>query len=224
MVSDPLKSFGVTSETEFLLLYCLQLFLSMENDKTHCPYDGVSRESAMTLCGSPARLPTHIRDFILWQRNILKLDDGEILDTEMPRGLQKKYAVKGARLAEIEDKQQREVLIRECLEEVDSYLARFNEVRAVLEATEDRFMTVEETLLRAESLDDGVSRAMKDQKDELERMRKELTELRGDIEDICLPDTIKFEHTPDKAQNLMKHLSEVNLQAREAIRLYQLEI
>ncbi|MGH1397964.1 MAG: hypothetical protein ACRBCT_01990 [Alphaproteobacteria bacterium] len=219
-----LKSFGQTSETQFSLLYALQLFIACEEDKSHAAYD-IAGEDAFRLCAAPGRLGknlVHIRDFILWQRNILKLDDGEILETELPRGLKHKYPVKASRLAEEPSREVRESGIKTLLDEIDAYMAKFNEVRAILEATEDRFLTVEETLSRAESLDEGVAGAMKDQKAELERMRIALTDLRGDLEDPTLPDLIKFADTPKAAWGLMKHLSAVNLQAREAIRRYQL--
>ena len=216
-----LKSFGETSETQFSLMYALQLFIACEEDKTHAAYD-IPKEDAFRLCASPGRLSQNLRDFILWQKNILKLDDGEILETELPRGLTTKYAVKASRLAEEPAQEVRETHIREVLSEIETYMAKLNEVRAILEATGERFLTVEDTLARAESLDEGVAGAMKDQKVELERMRIALTDLRGDIEDPALPDLIKFADTPKKAWELMKHLSEVNLQARDAIRRYQL--
>lgn len=224
MTSDPdlvLKSFGSSSETTFLLLYTLQLFLAKEENKTRNAYE-IPEESVFALCASPARLPAHIRDFILWQRNILKLDDREILETEMPRGLTKKYAVKSKALERTDDAQERAGLIDECIAEQNVYLERLNEVRAILEATEDRFVSVEETLLRAESLDERLVRVLADQKQELDRMRQELTALRADLEHSALPDLIKFQDTPKKAMRLMTHLSEVNLHTRDAIRKHNL--
>lgn len=216
-----LKSFGKTSETEFSILHTLQLFIGAEEGRSQFAYD-IPAEDAFRLCAAPGRMPAHIRDFILWQKNILKLDDAEILETELPRGLKKKYPVKSSRLAEITDAAERARLIGELMDEINDYMAKFNEVRAILEATGDRFLTVEDILARAESLDQGVAGAMKTQKAELERMRIALTDLRGDLEDPALPDLIKFEGTPQKAWALMKQLSDVNLQARDAIRRYQL--
>lgn len=225
MTSDPdevLNAFDMQSETLFLLQYTLQLFLAMEEGVTRSAYD-VSDEKVLHLCAAPARLPPALRDFILWQRNILKLDDREIIDTHMPRGLQKKYAVKGARLAEMSDDAEREAMIKECIAEQAEYLEKFNEVRAILEATQDRFRTVEDTILRAESLDSGLEKSLFDQKKAMDDMLLEITELRAGLEDTHLPDLIKFDATPQKAWQLMKRLSNVNLKARDAMRIHRLE-
>lgn len=225
MTADPdivLKNFGASSETTFLLMYTVQLFLGLEENKTSNPYQNVAESDAFALCAAPSRLPAHIRDFILWQRNILKLDDREILETEMPRGLTKKYAVKGARLEETESGDERRARIQECIDEQNEYFEQFNEVIAIIEATEDRFTTVEECLLRAESMDDRLISLLKDHKEELDKMRQQLTEMRADVEHSALPDLIKFHDTPAKARALMKHLSEVNLYTRDAIRKHNL--
>ncbi len=225
MTHDPelvLKSFGDSSETTFLLLYILQLFLAVEESKTRNAYD-IPAESVYSICSAPARLPRHIRDFILWQRNILKLDNQEIIETSLPRGLTKKYAVKAKRLADMDDAGEREKAIGESIDEVNAYFAEFNEVIAILEATEDRFTSVEEALLRAESLDDRLIDVLRDQKQDLDKMRQDLTALRANLEHSILPDTIKFKDTPKKARELMKHLSEVNLYTRDAIRKHNLD-
>lgn len=216
-----LKNFGFASETNFMFYYILQLFLSIEEDRTHDPYN-IEEESVYALCLSPGRLPVHIKNFILWECNIVQRDNGEILNIEMPRGLTKKYDVKGARLGAEPDKAVRESAIRACIDEVNDYLEKFHEVRAVLEATNDRFKTVEDRLLRAESMDSALGNALSDQKRAIDDMRIILTELYSDIEDDVMPDLIKFEHTPNKALALMRQLSETNLKIRDAIRRYDL--
>jgi len=216
-----LKNFGQASETNFMLHFVLQLFLSVEQERTKDAYN-IEAESVFALCQNPARLPRHIRDFILWQVNIMQRDSGEILNLEMPRGLTKKYDVKGSRLEADADINHRVELIGACIQEVDDYFARFNAVRSIMEATEDRFKTVEDRLLRAEGMDGSLSRALVDQKRVVEEMRIAITELNGDLEDDEIPDLIKFEHTPDKARALMVTLSETNLKTRDAIRKYNL--
>jgi len=218
-----LKNFGQASETNFMLHYVLQLFLSIEEDRTHDAYN-VDAEHVYALCHSPARLPANIRHFIMWECNIVQRDHGEILNIEMPRGLTKKYDVKGARLEGDTDRDNRIAMIQSCIDEVNDYFARFNEVRAIMEATEDRFKTVEDRLLRAETMDGSLARAMVDQKREIEAMRITITDLNGDLEDDVLPDLIKFEGTPEKAKQLMVSLSNTNLKIRDAIRKYNLGI
>lgn len=216
-----LKNFGQASETNFMLHYVLQLFLSIEEDRTHDPYN-IEAEHVYALCQSPARLPANIRNFILWECNIIQRDNGEILNIEMPRGLTKKYDVKGARLEADTDAQARLTALNACIDEVDAYFARFNEVRAVLEATDDRFKTVEDRVLRAESMDGSLARALSDQKRGIDQIRIDLTNLHADLEDDVMPDLIKFQTTPKKAQELMVRLSETNLKVRDAIRKYNL--
>ena len=216
-----LKNFGFASETNFMFYYILQLFLSIEEERTHDPYN-IEPEHVYAICDAPARLPKNIRNFILWETNSVQRDAEEIMNIEMPRGLTKKYDVKAARLEEEQDPAVRETLIRKCLDEVDDYFAQFNEVRAILEATDDRFKTVEDRLLRAEGMDGALGRVLNDQKRVIEDMRITITELNGDLEDDEMPDLIKFEHTPDKARTLMVTLSETNLKIRDAIRKYNL--
>jgi len=216
-----LKNFGHASETNFMLHYILQLFLSVEDDRTNDPYN-IDQESVLALCHTPSRLPDNLRNFILWECNIVQRDNGEILNLEMPLGLTKKYDVKGARLQEHENRDERIAAIQACLKEVDEYFRRFNEVRAILEATDDRFKTIEDHLLRAESLDGSLAKALTDQKRVIDDMRMSLTEMNGDLEDDNLPDLIKFQKTPEKAYGLMIALSEVNLRIRDAIRRYNL--
>lgn len=224
MTSDPdvvLNAFDTTSETVFLLRYTLKLFLSMEEGTTREAYE-TSEESMFHLCASPGRLPAPIRDFIIWQRNALKLDDREITETQLPKGLKKKYPVKTMRLAEMESDAERIAVIEDCIAEQVEYFDKFNEVRAIIEATEDRYRSVEETILRAESMDDGLSKALKDSKQAMDDMLRKLTDLRADLEDSKLPDILKFKDTPMHAWNLMKSLSDINLKARDAIRKHHI--
>ena len=216
-----LKNFGHASETNFMLHYVLQLFLSVEEDRTNSPYN-IEQESVLTLCNNPGRLPANIRNFILWEANIVQRDNGEILNLEMPLGLTKKYDVKGARLESHENREERIASIQACIAEVDEYFRRFNEVRAILEATEDRFKTIEDHLLRAESMDGSLAKALSDQKKVIEEMRISLTDMNANLEDDNLPDIIKFQSTPEQAYGLMIALSEVNLRIRDAIRRYNL--
>jgi len=214
-----LKNFGQASETNFSLHYVLQLFLSIEQGRTHDAYN-IEEERVFALCGTPQSLPVNIRNFILWECNTIQRDNGEILNIEMPRGLTKKYDVKGSRLEGDSDDAHRLEVIQECITEVDAYFARFNEVRAVLEATNDRFKTVEERLVRAESMDGSLAGVLAGQKTVIEEMRIALTELNADLEDDVLPDLIKFQNTPESARALMVRLSEANLLIRDAIRRY----
>ncbi|MFK7839579.1 MAG: hypothetical protein AB8B83_04550 [Bdellovibrionales bacterium] len=214
-----LRNFGQASETNFMLHYVLQLFLSIEQNRTHDPYN-IEQESVLDLFKNDARIPRNIRTFILWEANIIQRDHGEILNIEMPRGLTKKYDVKGARLEADKDVNTRISAIQACLEEVEHYFIRFNEVRAILEATEDRFKTVEERLLRAESMDGSLAGVLAEQKKVVEEIRITLTNLNADLEDDALPDLIKFEKTPERAMSLMVTLSEANLYIRDAIRRY----
>ena len=216
-----LKNFGYASETNFMFYYILQLFLSIEEERTHDPYN-IEPEHVYAICDAPARLPKNIRNFIMWETNSVQRDSEEIMNIEMPRGLTKKYDVKGARLEEDPDPASREAVIRTCIDEVDDYFAQFNEVRAILEATDDRFKTVEDRLLRAESMDGSLAKVLSDQKRVVEDMRITLTELIGDLEDDEMPDLIKFAETPKKALALMVTLSETNLKIRDAIRKYNL--
>lgn len=216
-----LKNFGYASETNFMFYYVLQLFLSIEEDRTHDPYN-IEAENVYTLCEAPGRLPANIRNFIMWECNMIQRDSEEIMNIEMPRGLTQKYDVKEAYLAKIEDKAERETCIQKCIDEIDVYFAKFNEVRAVLEATDDRFKTVEDHLLRAESMDGSLARVLSEQKRVIEDLRVQLTDLNADLEDDEMPDLIKFEHTPEKALALMVTLSEANLKIRDAIRKYDL--
>jgi len=216
-----LQNFGFASETDFMFYYILQLFLSLEEERTHDPYN-IAAEHVYALADTPARLPVHIRNFIMWECNIVKRDNEEIMNIQMPRGLTTKYDVKAARLAEDPDREDREKRIRNVIDEVNEYFARFNEVRAVLESIQDRFKTVEDHLLRAESIDGGLARVLVDQKRMIEDMRIQITELNGDLEDDTMPDLIKFAETPNKALALMVSLSEANLKIRDAIRRYNL--
>jgi len=216
-----LKNFGFASETNFMFYYILQFFLSLEEDRTHDPYN-IDPSHVYALCDAPARLPGNIRNFILWETNSVQRDAEEIMNIEMPRGLTKKYDVKASRLETEIDPAVRESAIRACIDEVDDYFAQFNEVRAILEATEDRFKTVEDRLLRAETMDGSLAKVLSDQKRVIEQMRITITELNGDLEDDEMPDLINFEHTPDKARALMVSLSETNLKIRDAIRKYNL--
>ncbi|MGB0719063.1 MAG: hypothetical protein ACPGRX_01230 [Bdellovibrionales bacterium] len=216
-----IKNFSGASETDFILLYVLQLFLAIEEERTHDAY-GIEDQSVFALCDSPSRLPQGIRDFILWQTNIMKRDNGEIIALGMPKGLTKKYAVKQARLAEMEDDAVRVATIQDCIDEIEIYMAAFNETRAILEAVEDHFATVEDVLLRAESMNDDLARRLKPQKKVVEEMRMAITDLRGVIEDDIMPDTIKFKDVPLRAWTLMKTLSDCNLKTRDAIRLHDI--
>ena len=216
-----LKNFGFASETNFMFYYILQLFLSIEEERTHDPYN-IEPEHVYALCDAPARLPRNIRNFIMWETNSVQRDNEEIMNIEMPRGLTKKYDVKAARLEEDPAPASREAAINTCLNEVDDYFGQFNEVRAILEATEDRFKTVEDRLLRAETMDGSLARVLSDQKRVVEEMRITITNLKGDLEDDEMPDLIKFSETPNKARALMVTLSETNLKIRDAIRKYDL--
>ena len=216
-----LKNFGFASETNFMFYYILQLFLSLEEDRTHDPYN-IEEEAVYALCLTPGRLPLHIKNFILWQCNLMQRDNGETLNIEMPRGLTKKYDVKASRLQDNPDKAAREAAIKACIDEVNDYLGAFFGVLAIVEATEDRFKTVEDNLLRAESMDSGLIGVLSEQKRVIEEMRMTITNLLSDLEDDVLPDLIKFEHTPDKAKALMVTLSDTNLKIRDAIRRHNL--
>jgi len=199
----------------------LQLFLSIEHNRTHEAYE-IEKEIVLALFRDDTRLPPQLRHFILWECNVVQRDHGEILNIEMPRGLTKKYDVKGARLSADNDSNARVAVIQACIDEVEDYFTRFNEVRAILEATEDRFKTVEERLVRAESMDGSLARVLGDQKKVVEDMRISLTNLNADLEDDVLPDLIKFENTPERARALMVMLSQTNLTIRDAIRRYNL--
>ncbi len=216
-----LKNFGFASETHFMFYYVLQLFLSLEEDRTHDPYS-IEAGNVYSLCESPGRLPTHIRHFIMWECNIIQRDSEEIMNIEMPRGLTQKYDVKASYLAQLEDKVMREKAIQSCIDEINGYFGQLNEVRAVLEATNDRFKTVEDHLVSAESMDGGLARILSEQKRVIEDLRIQLTAFNADLEDDVMPDVIKFEEIPERALNLMITLSETNLKIRDAIRRYSL--
>ena len=101
MTSDAdlvLQNFGDASETHFLMYEVIQLFLSLEYDETKAPYD-IETQDVYTRCLSPQKLPRNIRDFILWQCNVKKRDNEQILSIEIPHGLCKRYDVANAKLA-----------------------------------------------------------------------------------------------------------------------------
>ena len=219
---EVIKGFGQASETTLLFSDALKLFLASERGGVQNPYEEIDDSETLSLCSAPERLPKHLRSFILWQANILKLDNEEISKTELPKGFKFKYDVKGSRLAEMATDEERQTAIKTFLEEQEHYFAKFNEVRAILEATEDRFITIEGVLLRAESMDDAVSSRVQNEKTALEEIKKQLCDIRAILEDEVLPDIINFDKAPDIAKGVMVRLSEINITLRDNIRKHQL--
>lgn len=217
------KGFDKASETTILVGDSLKLFLACERRSIKNPYEEIADDEVVMLCRHPERLPPHFRNFILWQKNIVKLDAAEICETGTPKGFKFKYDVKGAKLAEIESDDERTQCIQTFLDEQETYFAKFNEVRAILEATEDRFLTIEETLSRAESLDDSLSTDAQNEKAEIEDIRKKLCDMRAVLEDDVLPDLIRFGSAPDHAKALMVQLSDINVRLRDKMRKHQSE-
>lgn len=213
-----IKGFGEASETTLLLLEALKLFLATERSGVRNPYEEISDSEVIALCIHPERLPKELNRFILWQTNILKLDAGEIAQTEVPKGFKFKYDVKGARLAEMSSDEERKLCIQTYINEQENYFSKFNEVLAILEATEDRFMTIEGVLLRAESRGGGMAQHINSEKQALDDIRKKLCDIRAILENDVLPDLISFENTPDIAKGLMTQLSALNISLRDNIR------
>jgi len=218
---EVIKGFGQASETTLLFSDALKLFLAFEKNDIQNPYKEIDDEEVMNLCAQPGRLPEHLKSFILWQSNILKLDILEISKTEMPKGFKFKYDVKGSRLAAMGSNEERKAAIQTYMDEQERYFAKFNEVRAILEATEDRFVTIEGMLLRAESMDDAVSSRIQNEKDALEEIKKQLCDIRAVLEDDVLPDVINFDKAPEIAKGVMVRLSEINITLRDNIRKHQ---
>lgn len=216
-----LRGFANASETTLLLSHTLQLFLTLEKSNVLNPYEEVDEDEVITLIMNPDRLPEHVRSFILWQANILKLDVVEVGKTEVAKGFKTKYDVKGARLAACSSDDERKKLIHVFMEEQEQYFKKFNEVRAILEATEERFVTIEDVLMRAESMDESVCSRIRQEKDALDAIRQKLCDLRALLEDEVLPDIINFEHAPDIAQSFMIELSEINIRLRDNIRKHR---
>ena len=219
---EVIKGFVQASETILLFSEALKLFLAFEKGGVQNPYEEIDESEVINLCGTPDRLPEHLKSFILWQANILKLDVIEISKTEMPKGFKFKYDVKGSRLAEMASDEERKAAIQTYLNEQEAYFAKFNEVRAILEATEDRFITIESVLLRAESMDDAVSSCVKSEKEALEEIKKQLCDIRAILEDDVLPDIINFDNAPEIAKGVIVRLSAINITLRDNIRKHQL--
>lgn len=218
-----LKGFGQASETTLLLGEALKLFLANQREGVLNPYEDIAEEDAFALCKHPESLPEYLRRFIFWQKNILKLDSEETAKTQIPKGFKTKYGVKGLRLAGMATDTERRSAIEQYHEEQEHYFQRFHEVLAILEAAEDRFITIEDVLLRAESADAAIGARVQDQKNALEEIRKKLCSIRSILEDEVLPDIISFEHAPEVAKSLMIDLSTINIALREAIRQHHLE-
>ncbi len=219
---EVIKGFGQASETTLLFSDSLKLFLALERDGIQNPYEQIDESEVINLCGAPDRLPEHLKRFILWQTNILKLDILEISKTEMPKGFKFKYDVKGSRLQEMTTDDERKAAIQIYMNEQEQYFAKFNEVRAILESAEDRFITIESVLLRAESMDDAVISRIQNEKSALEEIKKQLCDIRAILEDDVLPDLINFDKAPEIAKGLMIQLSEINIAQRDNIRKHQL--
>ncbi len=216
-----LKNFGNASETEFRFHYVMQLFLSLEDDRTHDPYT-IDEEHVLTLIANPGRIPDGLKTFITWQRNIMKLDDEEISNIQMPRGLKNKYDVKGARLSCEIEQQKRIDAVKACIDEIDAYMKKFFEIVAILEATEDRFHTVEDYVFRVEAMNSDHTAILAEAKNNIEDFRMQLTALHAALEDDILPDLIKFDSIVQNARTLLIALSATNLKIRESIRKYEI--
>jgi len=215
-----LKNFGYSSETHFMFYYVLQLFVSIEEGRTHDPYN-IETETVYKLCEHPALLPENIQKFILWELNILERSYEDIMNIEMPRGLTKKYSVKQQYLRETEDVEDRKEHIQACLKEIDDYFEKFTEVIAVLETTENRFETVQDVLARAISMDNDLEVVLAEQKRIMADLGTKIHDLKSALEGEVLPDLIKFSETPEKAHQLIVALSQANLNIRAAINDYK---
>ncbi len=219
---EVIKGFGQASETTLLFSDALKLFLASEKIGVKNPYEELSDNEVINLCAEPGRLPEHLKSFILWQTNILKLDIIEISQTEMPKSFKFKYDVNGSRLDEMTSDDERKAAIQTYMDEQERYFAKFNEVRAILEATEDQFIKIEGILLRAESMDDAVSGRIKAEKEALGEIKKQLCDMRAILEDDVLPDVINLDKALEITKELMIQLSEINITLRDNIRRHQL--
>lgn len=217
-----IKGFGTASETTLLLSEALKLFLSLERNNIKNPYDIIEDHEVINVCSYPDHLPEHTKKFVSWQTNILKIDADEISKTELPKGMKLKYDVKGKRLEELDDETRKQAIQR-YMDELEKYFRQFNDVLAILEATEDRFTTIESMLLRAESLDANIAARIQAEKQQLEEIRKNLCDLRAILEDEILPDVINFEHAPSVAKGMMTKLSALNISIKDTIRKYNVE-
>ena len=215
-----IQNFGEASESHFLLFSVLQLFLSLENGETRSPYD-IAANDVYALCAQKEGLPQKIRDFISWQCNIKQRDNGQILNIEIPHGLCKPYDVMEAKLADV-SADEREALIRGCIEEIDDYLGQLQDVCAILEAAEDRFNTVEMLLLYGHGQNAELSQELSVHDKPIEHAREEIDMLHAALEGDIMPDFVSFEPTVVKMHNLIRRLSDIHLSIRDTVRRYNL--
>ncbi|MEZ5814861.1 MAG: hypothetical protein R3E13_09145 [Alphaproteobacteria bacterium] len=219
---DVIKGFEDASETILLLSDTLKLFLATEKGGVKNPYEEISHEEAMALCGNPAPLPGHLKNFILWQSNILQRDVLEISETEMPKSFHCKYDVKGSWLADMESDDLRKAAMQTYLEEEEAYFTVFNEACALLEAAEERLASVERVLLQAKSLGGGVTARVQAEHKMLEETRGKLGDIRAAMEGRILPDPATFQDVPELVQEALIRLGEIHITAHDAVRLHVL--
>ena len=234
MTSDSdivLQDFGEASETHFLLFEVLQLFLSLECEQTSAPYD-IDARDVHALCLEPHPLPINIRDFILWQCNAKKRDNGEILKIKIPYGLSKRYDVRQAKLATY-DAKQRVAAIKDSIAEIDAYLKELHEVCAILEAADDRLDNVIEKLSEAYKLDEGLAEHLEPHDKRIQEELAAIDELHAALEGDVMPDMVTYDDGSGKIQatfdcskakmhRLIRRLSDHNLHITDIMRRYRL--
>ena len=235
MTRDPdivLQNFGEASETHFLMYEVLQLFLSLECEQTKAPYDIDARE-VYSLCREPKQLPVNIRDFILWQCNVKKRDNEEILKIEIPHGLCKRYDVTQAKLEEY-DAKTRVSVIKDSIAEIDAYLKELHEVCAILEAADDHLDAVMERLSEAYKLDERLAEHLEPHDKLIEEERKDIDALHAALEGDVMPDMVAydgdvgkmqvtFDCSKSKMHRLIRRLSDHNLHIMDIMRRYRLK-
>ena len=217
------KGFSQASETVMTVFDSLQLFLATERDGILNPYEEIENTEVYQLLGYPDRLPSNLLTFIRWLTTIGKLDIHEISKVELPKGFKFKYDVKGARLQEMDSDAVRKATIQTFLHELETYFHDFHRVRAILEAAEDRLVSVDEAYLTTTAVYPGLLDQIKGEKTALEDIRNRLTEKRALIEDNVLPDTVRFEALIDGSRSIMFDLSQTFLNIQDKQRKYQLQ-
>lgn len=217
-----IKGFAQASETTLLFSDTLKLHLADKSGTAINPFTEILDQEMFNLLEFPHILPEHTRSFVLWQKNVVALDITEIAAIETPKGYRFKYDVKGARLEQMHDDEQRHITIKNFLDEQEEYFQQFNEVRATLEAIEERFIAVDDMLVRAQAIDEEVAPRLDKMKKRLEEMRIKLCDIRAVLEDNALPDVPYFKQGLHNIKGLMLELSELNLNIRDCIQKHRL--